>query len=116
MNFLKRWKKVAIVMMAAIVLSIGFAAPVMAHGHHNNNHHNTNNWNNHHNTNNGNNHHSSMHHNSTYSGRSHHDTTNCINRTGTYCAYHEQIHTNKSSCSKYCREHNTTHRNGKRHH
>lgn len=48
-------------------------------------------------------------------GGGHHDD-NCHGNKGVYCSYHDKFHKKKSNCTKYCKKHKTTHRNGKQHH
>ena len=94
-----KWKRAAIVMMSAIMVSGSTATvPVMAHGH-------------------GGGHHS-IHQVSTCVtvGSSHCSSSVKSSKKGTYCSYHEKYHKKKSSCKKYCKKHKTTHSNGKKHH
>lgn len=75
MRVLKKWKKAVAAMLAAVVLSGSFAAPVMAHGHH-----------------------GSSHHSSSYSKRVycpyHHKRHKKKSNCKRYCTAHKKIHKN----------------------
>lgn len=92
MKILKKGKKAAAGIMAALLLTASLSMPVMAHGH------------------------GSCHRSNPCEGNSYCNTNNSRTKTKrTYCSYHEAFHKNKKSCKNYCKKHKTTHYNGKRH-
>ena len=95
MKILGKWKKITLAVMAAIFCMGIFSIPVLAHGHHNNNHHQSGN------TNPGT--YCPYHHSN------HQNPENCQN----YCNVHHSIHQNMSDCQNYCSYHHSVHQNVK---